>query len=177
MVDWGINIGSLFLNVVDVIIIVLAVMGAIAGAVRGFSIQFSSRAGFLVGIALALLFAKRVTNLVLKTFNLELLPSTVIAYATLFIVGFLITMAFGSLLNKVLTALHLGWLDHLLGFVWGAIEIAIIVSVLLFVLDLQEVLSLDLYFEHSYIVKHYLRPGIDIATQIIKGKLADVQAL
>ena len=69
MAEWSFSLGSFAFNVVDVVIIALAFMSAIAGAVRGFALEFSARAGFLVGFVVALIFSQLGANLVGDTFH------------------------------------------------------------------------------------------------------------
>jgi membrane protein required for colicin V production len=171
MVDWGFTIGAYVFNIVDVAIVVLAFMGAVVGSVRGFAMEFSARAGFLVGIVIALVFAKLGAGLVMDNLGLPVLWSTLIAFVVLFIIGYLIMMMLGTLLDKTLDALMLDWLDRLLGFFLGIAEVLVVVAFLIYMLQLQNVVDLSAYFTKSVIFENILKPIAPKGLELMKDLL------
>ncbi|MDD3823794.1 MAG: CvpA family protein, partial [Sphaerochaetaceae bacterium] len=141
------------------------------GAVRGFALEFSSRAGFLVGFVIALVFSRLGANLVLDTFSLPLFWSTLIAFIVFFIIGYLLVMAVGSLLDRTLDAMGLEWLDRLLGLVLGVIEVFVVVAFIIYLLDLQKVIDLSAYMNPSVITTRLLRPLTPKGIELVKGLL------
>jgi len=168
MAEWGFQIGSMWFNAVDIAIVVLALLGAITGVVRGFSIEFSARAGFLIGLVVALFFAKTGSAIIVDTFSLPLFWSTLIAFIVLFIIGFLLTMAVGKMLDKALDALSLDWLDRLLGFFLGMAEVIVVISAIVYVLELQQVSDLGPYLDPSFFAEKLLRPIAKMGTALVK---------
>ncbi len=171
MAAWGLSLGPYVFNIVDVAIVAIAFFAAVAGAVRGFALEFSSRAGFLVGFVIALVFSHLGANLVLDTFSLPLFWSTLIAFIVFFIIGYLLVMAVGSLLDRTLDAMGLEWLDRLLGLVLGVIEVFVVVAFIIYLLDLQKVIDLSAYMNPSVITTRLLRPLTPKGIELVKGLL------
>lgn len=171
MAAWGLSLGPYVFNIVDVAIVAIAFFAAVAGAVRGFALEFSSRAGFLVGFVIALVFSRLGANLVLDTFSLPLFWSTLITFIVFFIIGYLLVMAVGSLLDRTLDAMGLEWLDRLLGLVLGVIEVFVVVAFIIYLLDLQKVIDLSAYMNPSVITTRLLRPLTPKGIELVKGLL------
>ncbi|MFA6706458.1 MAG: CvpA family protein [Sphaerochaetaceae bacterium] len=167
MAEWGFEIGSIWFNAVDILMVACVLIGAIAGAVRSFSIEFSSRAGFLVGLALAIAFTRSGSTIIIDKVALSLLPSTLIAFLILFTVGYLVTMLLGKGLDALLDALHLGFIDRLLGLILGMCEILIVISAIVFILDLQSLFDLSQLLNKSYFTVHLIRPLATAGTKLI----------
>jgi membrane protein required for colicin V production len=169
MAEWSFSLGSLTFNMVDVIIIALAGMSAIVGAVRGFALEFSARAGFLVGFVVALIFSQLGANLIGETFDVPLLVATLIAFVILFIIGYAAMMIVGSLLDKTLDALGLDWLDRLLGLFLGVIEVGVVVAFVVYILELQQVIDLSAYIDPSIITTRLIKPLTPKGLELVKG--------
>lgn len=171
MADWGVSLGPYVFNVVDVIIVSIAFLSAVVGAVRGFAMEFSSRAGFLVGFVVALVFARLGAALVVDTFGLPFLWATLIAFIVFFIIGYLLMMAVGSMLDKTLDTMGLDWLDRLLGLFLGVVEVFVVVAFIIYLLDLQKVIDLSAYLDPSVLTTKLLRPLTPKGIEIVKGLL------
>lgn len=171
MAEWGFSIGAYALNIVDVLILIIALLAAVTGVTQGFTMKFSSRVGFLVGFLVALLFASLGSKLIIDTFDLPLLWSTLIAFILLFIIGYVLMMLVGSLLDRTLDALHLDWLDRLLGLVLGIIEAFIMVSFIIYLLELQKVIDVSIYFERSVLTMKIIKPLTPVGLAWVKGIL------
>lgn len=169
MAEWGFALGPYVFNIVDVVIVVVAFLAAVVGAVRGFAMEFSSRAGFLVGFVVALVFARLGASLVSDTFDLPILWSTLIAFIVFFIIGYVLMMMVGSLLDRTLDAMKLDWLDRLLGMVLGVAEVVVVVAFIVYLLELQNVVNLDAYLDPSVITSRFIRPLTPKGLELIKG--------
>lgn len=171
MAEWGFALGPYVFNIVDVIIVVIAFMAAVVGTVRGFALEFSSRAGFLVGFVVALLFSRLGASLFMENFDLPPLVATLIAFVILFLIGYILMMMVGSLLDKTLDALGLDWLDRLLGLVLGVIEVFVVVAFLVYLLELQQVVDVSAYFEPSVLTTKLIKPLTPVGLNLVKGML------
>ncbi|PKL03062.1 MAG: colicin V production protein [Spirochaetae bacterium HGW-Spirochaetae-9] len=136
---------------------------------RGFAMEFSSRAGFLVGFVVALVFARLGASLVSDTFDLPILWSTLIAFIVFFIIGYVLMMMVGSLLDRTLDAMGLDWLDRLLGMVLGVVEVVVVVAFIVYLLELQNVVNLDAYLDPSVITSRFIRPLTPKGLELVKG--------
>lgn len=171
MASWGFALGPFVFNVVDVAIVAIAFFAAVAGAVRGFAMEFSSRAGFLIGFVVGLVFARLGAALVYDTFGLPMLWSTLISFIVFFIVGYLLMMMVGSMVDKTLEAMKLDWLDRLLGLLLGVVEVFVVVAFIVYLLDLQKVIDLSAYLNPSVITSRLIRPLTPKGIELVKGLL------
>jgi membrane protein required for colicin V production len=150
MSEWGLALGPYVFNLVDVVIVVIAFLAAVVGSIRGFALEFSSRAGFLVGFVVALMFSRLGSSLLEDTFELPLLATTLIAFVILFLIGYLLMMMVGSLLDRTLDALGLEWLDRL---------------------EIQSVVDLSAYLDPSVITNQVIKPLTPVGMDLVKGIL------
>jgi uncharacterized membrane protein required for colicin V production len=171
MAGWSFALGPYAFNVVDVVIVSIAFLAAVVGAVRGFAMEFSSRAGFLVGFVIALVFARLGAALIIDTFGLAQLWSTLISFIVFFIVGYILMMIVGSLLDKTLDTMGLDWLDRLLGLVLGVIEVFVVVAFIIYLLELQKVADLSAYLDPSVITTKLIKPLTPRGIEFVKGLL------
>jgi membrane protein required for colicin V production len=171
MIDWGFTIGSYVFNIIDVAIVVLAFMGAVVGSARGFAMEFSARAGFLIGIIIALFFTRLGASMIMENFDLPIIWSTLIAFVVLFIVGYAAMMLIGTLLDKTLDALMLDWLDRLLGFFLGIAETLVVVAFVIYLLQMQSVVDMTPYFSNSVIFENILKPIAPKSLELFKELL------
>jgi len=167
METWGVTIGSLQFNIVDIIILSLLFLSAVLGAFKGFANEFASRFGFIIALFASALFNSLVGRLLYQTFALPLLWSSFIAFMVVFLVVYILMLSFGNGLESLLTAMHLGWLDTILGLVLGAVQMALLVTVVIYILSLQSILDLRVYFESSELYIRYLRQVIQIGIEFI----------
>lgn len=171
MAEWGFALGPYVFNLVDVLIVLIAFMSAVVGTVRGFALEFSSRAGFLVGFVIALLFSQLGSSLLIENFDLPPLVATLIAFVVLFIVGYILMMMVGSLLDRTLDVLGLDWLDRLLGLVLGVVEVIVVVAFLIYLLELQQVVDVSAYLEPSVITTKLIKPLTPVGVNLVKEML------
>lgn len=169
MAEWGFSVGSYMVNIVDVVIIIIGLLAAVAGVARGFAMKFTSRAGFLIGLVVALLFARLGASLLVETFESPLLWSTLIAFILLFVLGYILIMIVGSLLDRTLEALGLDWLDRLLGSILGIVEALIMIAFIIYLFELQKVVDVSLYLDRSVITTKFIKPLTPVGLAWIKG--------
>ncbi len=168
------TIGGYVFGVADAAIVLLSFMGAVNGFGRGFAMGFSVRAGFLVGIAAALVFARSGAAVAMEIFGLPLVWATFVAYMALFVAGYISMMMLGGLLEGTLEALMLDWLDGLLGALLGVAEMLLVVAFAAYVLQLQSFVDLSDLLSASVIYSEILRPvaplGIEIVREVVGGR-------
>jgi membrane protein required for colicin V production len=171
MAEWSFSIGAASFNLVDIIIVVILLVTTIMATVRGFALTFSKRLSFFVGLGLALLFASRLATVLIDTFEIPLLWATLIAFVAIFIVVYLVIMLFGRLLSKALEAIHLSFLDKILGAALGVVEAFVIVATIVYLIGLQNVINVDPYLSGSFFVTKVVAPLTPIGMGWVKGLL------
>ncbi len=131
------------MNWLDIIIIIIIAGGVFIGLKTGLIRIALSLAGVIIGILLAGHFyaslAERLTFITQKG------TAEVVAFAIIFIAVMVIAVVLAALLRWVVSALLLGWVDHLggaiLGLVLGAIFIGALLAILSQYLEMGDIIS------------------------------------
>ena len=156
--QWGLTIGSVYFNSIDIIVFALAIIGGIADTLVGFADAFSHRSGYIVGFFSGLMFTKIIADIISQSFALPPIISSVLSFIVLFLIGYALMRIVGNLLETALNATGLKAVNGLLGFLWGVIEVVIAASVIIYILELQEVFDLGAVFDASQFVLNIVRP-------------------
>ena len=129
-------------NVGDIVSVAVIALMALKVAMRGFSYELSSKAGIFIGLLSALMFSSPVSVFLDSRYELGSY-STLVAMGVLFLLGYVAAKLLLSTLDELFEVLHLRFLDHILGFGLGAVEGIIIVSVVVYILQLQTMFDLE----------------------------------
>jgi membrane protein required for colicin V production len=156
--DWGITIGSVYFNSIDIIVFALAIIGGIGGTLNGFADSFSHRAGFIAGFALSLMFTRILANLMVESFGLPFFVSSLISFVVLFLSGYGLLRFIGNLLESALDGIGLKPVNSLLGFIWGVFEMLVLLSIILYALELQKMFDISKFLDVSQFVLRFVRP-------------------
>lgn len=156
--DWGITIGSVYFNSIDIIVFSLAIIGGIAGTITGFADAFAHRSGFLVGFFLALMFTKVLAELLFDSFGLAMFFSSLISFVLLFLAGYILMRVVGNLLETALDVTGLRAVNSLLGFFWGVLEVLVFGAFVLYMLEVQTAFDLSSILGQSQFVLRLVRP-------------------
>ena len=111
--QWGLTIGSVYFNSIDIIVFVLAIIGGIADTLTGFADAFSHRSGYIVGFFSGLMFTRIIADVFSQSFSLPPILSSLIAFVLLFLIGYGLCIV-GNLLETDATGLRA--VNGLLGF-------------------------------------------------------------
>ena len=129
------------LNYIDLAAVCLLVYGLVRGAYRGFFVEVSSLLALVLGVFGALHFSNFTASLLANYIEWDYLP--LLAFALTFI-GIIIGVAWiGKLLTKLAKAVLLGFLNRLLGALFGACKWLIICGVLVWILG-----QIDVFFSY-----------------------------
>lgn len=123
------------MNSLDLIILLPVAAGFITGLFRGLIKEVISLGVIIIGIYAARLLAPVATTLMINWFDLSPKVAQVLGFIVVFsIVAILLTIA-GRLLQKVIQLLSLGFLNRIVGGIFGGLKIALIFSILLNILQ------------------------------------------
>lgn len=168
--DWGFAIGSVYFSSVDIIVFALCMFGGIGGAITGFADSFASSAGYIAGFFVSLMYTGRLSQLIMDTFpNLPPFAAIMIVFVVLFLTGYGVLRFVGNLLEGILDSIGIGVVNHLLGFFWGVVETIIVLSLIIYLLDLQTLFDLSQWFDQSQIVTRLVRPLVPESISIVSG--------
>jgi len=120
------------LNYIDLAIVCFLFYGLVRGAFRGFFVEIASLLALVLGVFGALHFSNFTADLLARYLEWEYLP--LLAFALTF-VGIIIGVAWiGKLLTKLAKVILLGFLNRLLGALFGACKWLVICGILVWIL-------------------------------------------
>ncbi len=126
------------MSILDWILLGVVVLLALRCLVRGFVEELLSVAAYALGLGAAIFLYRPLGSYLAGRFAQLPLPEA-IAFAVLFILGFLGTRLVGKLLKEGLEASALGGLDKAAGLALGLAEGLVIVSLVLLILKVQPI--------------------------------------
>lgn len=137
---------------IDIICYILIAVMLMRGFFRGFIQEILSIAALILGLIGARLLVSPVANLLVTRFGVTQW-APLIAFLILFLAIYLLVKIFEKGLVKILLSLRLQKLDAVLGLFLGFAEGVIVVTVLLFVLQIQPVFDLSDHIRQSWIAE------------------------
>jgi membrane protein required for colicin V production len=114
------------------LILVIVLISVIIGIVRGFVKELSAIVGLILGIYIAALRYPMLEKYIIKIITNPSITK-VVSFIIIFLVVFFLIIVLGLLLQKAIHLIMLGWLDKLLGGMFGIIK-GLIISWLLLML-------------------------------------------
>ncbi|MDR2071577.1 MAG: CvpA family protein [Treponema sp.] len=156
------------MEVIDIIFAALMVIVVVRCTLRGFIEEVMSMAALVLGLGSAFFFYKRGAAFLAEKYipDMKILPE-VLAFAGIFLIVFLAVKLLEFVLKDIISRIHLGGVDRLLGAVFGFIEGAVLVSLILFVLTIQPLFDAQPLLEKSYFAQT-LAPYIGAAKNAIQ---------
>ena len=116
------------MNWLDLVIIVLLIIFTISGLASGFIRSAFALAGVVLGIVVASHFDNW------ATFISNVNTAHIVAFVIVLLVVIIIASIAGAVISKLISMVMLGWLDHLIGAVFGLIFGGFIIGGLLTIL-------------------------------------------
>ena len=111
----------------DILILLPLLVGLVIGIKRGLIIELTNLISIIAGVVCARLLSAPVAAWIAQQFTWPEAVCSVVAYTLLFLVSTILLYLLGKLLTKLFKAVKLGWLNRLLGGVFGLAKYAIIV--------------------------------------------------
>ncbi len=119
------------MSFIDIIILLPVAYGFVRGLFRGLVGEITSLAAIILGIVGAKLWASTVAMKLVEFFDIGQQGAQILGYLLVFIVIALGLNLAGKLVEKLLSFIALGGVNKFLGGLFGAIKLALIMSVLL----------------------------------------------
>lgn len=123
------------MNYIDIILGILLILGAINGFRKGLVVELASLAALILGIWGAIEFSYITTDFLIENFDFQTKYLNIISFAITFIVIVILVHVIASVINKVVEAAMLGFINRLAGLVFGLLKSALILSIVLVVFD------------------------------------------
>lgn len=123
------------MNYIDIVLVLLLVFSAISGFRKGLIVELASLAALILGIWGAIEFSDVTSNFLVENFHLKSEHLNVISFIVTFVVIVILVHIVGSVVNKLVETVMLGFLNKLAGMVFGIVRAALILSIVLVVFD------------------------------------------
>ncbi len=143
------------MNTLDWILAGVLALLAIRCLVRGFVAEVLSVAAYVVGLLAALLLYKPAGALIKDKFGVAT-ASEVIGFVAVFVMAFLVVKLLERMLRQSLEAAHLETADRILGFLLGAAEGLIAISLILIVISIQPLFDAKKLLDGSFFARSIL---------------------
>jgi len=117
---------------IDLLILLIVLISVIIGIVRGFVKELSAIVGLILGIYIAIYRYPLLEKYVIKVITSPSVAK-VVSFLIIFLVVFFLVIILGLLIQKAIQLVMLGWLDKLLGGIFGIIK-GLIISWLMLIL-------------------------------------------
>jgi len=123
------------MNYIDLIIAILLVWGIFVGFKNGLIIEVASLAALLLGIFGAIHFSDLTANFLVTSLNVTTQYINLIAFAVTFVGIVIVVHLLAKMIDKLVKAVALGFVNRLLGMVFGLIKYAFIISIILVIIN------------------------------------------
>ncbi len=123
------------MGVLDIILAALLLFGLVRGFMKGLFVEVASLVALVAGVYGAIHFSNFAASFLEGRFDWNKKTINITAFAITFVVIILAISLAGKALTKIADFAALGILNKLLGGVFGALKIGLILSVLLIVFD------------------------------------------
>lgn len=121
--------------IIDIILGALLLFGLIRGLMKGLFVEVASLVALVAGVYGAIHFSNFVAELLEPRVEWDEKYINILAFAITFVIIVVVIALAGKALTKLANFAALGFLNKLLGGVFGALKIGLILSVLLIVFD------------------------------------------
>jgi membrane protein required for colicin V production len=123
------------MSVLDIILGALLLFGLINGFIKGLFVEIASLLALVLGVYGAIHFSNFAADLLQSRFDWSEKTINITAFAITFVIIVLAISLAGKALTKIADFAALGVINKLLGGVFGALKIGLILSVILIVFD------------------------------------------
>lgn len=123
------------MNWLDAIILLPLLIGLIRGLMRGLVTELIAILAVILGFVGARIWGPMFSHWIVQQMSWQPAVCDVIAYALLFLAIAVVLNLLGKLFSRLLKAIHLGFVNRLLGAIFGSLKWAIIVLTLVFLTD------------------------------------------
>ena len=123
------------MSVIDIVLAALLLFGMIRGFMKGFFVEIASLLALVAGVYGAIHFSDFAATFLQDKTEWNEKTINIVAFAITFVIIVLVIALAGKALTKLANFAALGILNKLLGGVFGALKIGLILSVVLIVFD------------------------------------------
>lgn len=119
----------------DIVLLVFLLFGFIRGLMKGLFVELASLVALIAGVYGAIHFSYFVGSYLIDYVDWEEKYISIVAFAITFIAIVVVIALLGKMLTKMADFASLGFLNKLLGGVFGILKIGVILSIILIIFD------------------------------------------
>ncbi|WP_299394574.1 CvpA family protein [uncultured Gelidibacter sp.] len=123
------------MSVLDIVLTALILFGLVRGLMKGFFVEIASLVALVAGVYGAIHFSNYAATFIDENSEWDEKTVNILAFAATFLIIILAIALAGKALTKLADFAALGIVNKLLGAIFGALKIAVILSVVLNVFD------------------------------------------
>ncbi len=123
------------MGIFDIIIAVILIFGFIRGLMKGLFVEVASLAALVAGVYGAIHFSYFAGDFLKEKVSWNEQYITLASFAITFALIVLVISLLGKLFTKLADFAYLGWINKILGGVFGTLKLALILSVVLLIFD------------------------------------------
>jgi len=123
------------MNTIDIILAVLLIFGFVRGIMKGLFVEVASLVSLIAGVYGAIHFSYFVSNYLTEHVSWEERYITIVSFAVTFAIIVLVISLLGRIFTKIADFAALGVINSILGGVFGALKIGLILSIALIIFD------------------------------------------
>jgi len=126
------------MEILDIVCIVFALLMAVLGFRKGFIISLATLVALVLGVYFAVYFSHVAERLLRETFDLSGAYLPAVSFAVTFLAVLILILLTGKLIEKLVSVVGLGFLNHLAGAILGLVKSILILSVIFYILSLSD---------------------------------------
>ncbi|HKJ78723.1 MAG TPA: CvpA family protein [Prolixibacteraceae bacterium] len=123
------------MNYIDIVLGLLLIFSAINGFRKGLIVELASLAALVLGIWGAIEFSYITSDFLVENFDLQTKHLNIISFILTFVVIVILVHIIGRVVDKLVKAVMLGFINKLAGLAFGILRAALILSIILVVFD------------------------------------------
>ncbi len=123
------------MNYIDLILLIFLLWSAYRGFRNGLIIEVASLAALILGIFGAIKFSYMTSDFLVEKFDMTTQYLPLISFAITFVIIVIVVHLLAKAIDKLVKAIALGFINRLLGILFGVIKTAFILSIILVILN------------------------------------------
>jgi membrane protein required for colicin V production len=136
-------------SIFDLIFLIAVIISVISGFIKGFVRQLLGLAGIFAGTYCAYKLSWKLTEWWNGHFDVDIEATKVVMFIILASIIYLLVLWFAVLLDRLLKMAMLGWINRLLGMIFGALKIVIIFSALAYAIHYMKLAGMNININNS----------------------------
>ncbi len=124
------------MNQIDLIILIIAALGAVQGVFKGFILSATSLLGLILGFYISLRFAWYIEAILRQSTGSDSALMHLLAFGICYLLVIIVMYFIGKTIQKMLEMASLGCLNRISGAIFGAFKGLLLVSALIYVIEI-----------------------------------------